>query len=78
MDSSVSSIKVNAGSIDSKASVSGSGTVNLSQANTQVSIEVRAENGTTRKYVINVVKKNGGGGSSNKSNTDSNVLIGPS
>ena len=78
VDSSVSSIKVNAGSIDSKASVSGSGTVNLSQANTQVSIEVRAENGTTRKYVINVVKKNGGGGSSNKSNTDSNVLIGPS
>ena len=78
VDSSVSSINVNAGSIDSKASVSGSGTVNLSQANTQVSIEVRAENGTTRKYVINVVKKNGGGGSSNKSNTDSNVLIGPS
>ena len=78
VDSSVSSIKVNAGSIDSKASVSGSGTVNLSQANTQVSIEVRAENGTIRKYVINVVKKNGGGGSSNKSNTDSNVLIGPS
>ena len=78
VDSSVSSIKVNAGSIDSKASVSGSGTVNLSQANTQVSIEVRAENGTTRKYVINVVKKNDGGGSSNKSNTDSNVLIGPS
>ena len=78
VDSSVSSIKVNAGSIDSKASVSGSGTVNLSQANTQVSIEVRAENGTTRKYVINVVKKNGGGGSSNNPNTDSNVLIGPS
>lgn len=78
VDSSVSSIKVNAGSMDSKASVSGTGTINLSQANTQVSIEVRAENGTTRKYVINIVKKNGGGNSSNNSNTDSNVLIGPS
>jgi putative uncharacterized protein (fragment) len=78
VDSSVSSIKVNAGSVDSKASVSGTGTINLSQANTQVSIEVRAENGTTRKYVINIVKKNGGGNSSNNSNTDSNVLIGPS
>ena len=78
VDSSVSSVKVNAGSMDSKASVSGTGTINLSQANTQVSIEVRAENGTTRKYVINIVKKNGGGNSSNNSNTDSNVLIGPS
>lgn len=78
IDSSVSSVKVNAGSVDSKASVSGTGTINLSQANTQVSIEVRAENGTTRKYVINIVKKNGGGNSSNNSNTDSNVLIGPS
>ena len=78
VDSSVSSVKVNAGSVDSKASVSGTGTINLSQANTQVSIEVRAENGTTRKYVINIVKKNGGGNSSNNSDTDSNVLIGPS
>ena len=78
VDSSVSSVKVNAGSVDSKASVSGTGTINLSQANTQVSIEVRAENGTSRKYVINIVKKNGGGNSSNNSNTDSNVLIGPS
>lgn len=78
VDSSVSNVKVNAGSMDSKASVSGTGTINLSQANTQVSIEVRAENGTTRKYVINIVKKNGGGNSSNNSNTDSNVLIGPS
>lgn len=78
VDSSVSSVKVNAGSMDSKASVSGTGTINLSQANTQVSIEVRAENGTTRKYIINIVKKNGGGNSSNSSNTDSNVLIGPS
>ncbi len=78
VDSSVSSVKVNAGSMDSKASVSGTGTINLSQANTQVSIEVRAENGTTRKYVINIVKKNGGGNSSNNSDTDSNVLIGPS
>ena len=78
VDSSVSSVKVNAGSMDSKASVSGTGTINLSQANTQVSIEVRAENGTTRKYIINIVKKNGGGNSSNNSNTDSNVLIGPS
>lgn len=78
VDSSVSSVKVNAGSVDSKASVSGTGTINLSQANTQVSIEVRAENGTTRKYVINIVKKNGGGNLSNNSDTDSNVLIGPS
>ena len=78
VDLSVSSVKVNAGSVDSKASVSGTGTINLSQANTQVSIEVRAENGTTRKYVINIVKKNGGGNSSNNSDTDSNVLIGPS
>ena len=52
--------------------------INLSQDNTQVSIEVMDENGTTRKYVINIVKKNGGGNSSNNSNTDSNVLIGPS
>jgi putative uncharacterized protein (fragment) len=77
VDQSVSGINVSASGMDSKASVSGTGNIDLTQTNTQVTVSVRAENGSVRKYVINVVKKNGGGSQKN-SNTDSSVSIGSS
>lgn len=56
--SDVTSIDVSAILEDSKATiVSGTGTKQLVEGNNAVSIVVRAENGTTKTYNINVVKK---------------------
>lgn len=52
---SVGQISVKAGTIDSKASVSGTGTISLQSGNNTVSIEVKAENGSVRTYRLNVV-----------------------
>ena len=47
---SVGQISVKAGTIDSKASVSGTGTISLQSGNNTISIEVKAENGSVRTY----------------------------
>lgn len=54
---SVGQISVKAGTIDSKASVSGTGTISLQSGNNTVSIEVKAENGSVRTYRLNVVRQ---------------------
>jgi len=56
---SVSQIAVKASVIDSKASVSGTGTVNLQSGNNTIQVEVKAENGSVRTYRLNVVRQAG-------------------
>lgn len=53
-------IKVNATKNDSKASVSGAGTISLTEGINNVSIVVRAENGSERTYklTVNVIDEN--------------------
>lgn len=60
VDSSVSSVTISASAIDSKASVSGTGTVNLQSGNNDITIAVKAENGQVRDYVIHVVRQDNG------------------
>lgn len=57
---SVSQITVNATAIQSAASISGSGTIQLQEGNNDIRISVTAENGTVREYVIRVVRRDGG------------------
>lgn len=60
VDPSVSSVTISAAAIDSKASVSGTGTVNLQSGNNDITIAVKAENGHVRNYVIHVVRQDNG------------------
>lgn len=67
VNTSVSSIQVNAAAADSKASVSGAGSVPLNGSTTDIAITVTAENGSARTYTIHVVKQDGGPVSSGSS-----------
>ena len=60
VDHSVSNVTVSASAIDSKASVRGNGNVSLSSGINDISVVVRAENGTERTYTIHVVRQSGG------------------
>lgn len=57
---SVNQLQINASAADSKASVSGTGTVAIPNAQTDLTVRVRAENGTERTYTIHVVRQEGG------------------
>ena len=67
VNTSVSSIQVNAAAADSKASVSGAGSSPLNGSTTDIAITVTAENGSARTYTIHVVKQDGGPVSSGSS-----------
>ena len=67
VNTSVSSIQVNAAVADSKASVSGAGSIPLNGSTTDIAITVTAENGSARTYTIHVVKQDGGPVSSGSS-----------
>ncbi len=54
---SVDRIEVKASAYDSKASISGTGVVDLQSGNNTISVEVKAENGTVRTYKLNVVRQ---------------------
>ena len=54
---SVDQISVNAAAIDSKATVTGTGTVTLQSGNNTIQVEVKAENGSVRTYRLNVVRQ---------------------
>lgn len=56
--SGVSSLNVRATALDSTASVTGTGTVTLPEGNTDITIQVKAQNGTVSYYVIHVVRQN--------------------
>lgn len=60
VDPSVASVTVSATAIDSKASVSGTGTVDLQSGTNEITIVVKAENGNVRNYVLHVVRQSGG------------------
>lgn len=60
VDPSVGSVQISANTIDSGATVSGAGTVQLSGDNTTANVVVTAGNGDTRTYTINIVKQEGG------------------
>ena len=61
VDSSVSSVNIRATAIDSKATVSGAGTISLGSGTTIVKIVVKAESGDTRTYQVSIAKGNGNG-----------------
>ena len=67
VNTSVSSIQVNAAAADSKASVSGAGSIPLNGSTTDIAITVTAENGSARTYTVHVVKQDGGPVSSGSS-----------
>lgn len=60
VDESVSSVTVQASVLDSTASVSGTGTVSLQSGINEIRVNVTAQNGTVREYVIHVVRQTGG------------------
>ena len=61
VDSSVSSVNIRATAIDSKAAVSGAGSISLGSGTTIVKIQVKAENGDVRTYQVSIAKGNGNG-----------------
>lgn len=82
VDHSVSNVTVSASAIDSKASVRGNGNVSVSSGINDISVVVRAENGTERTYTIHVVRQaggptyNGGIGSGVSGGNSSGVTVG--
>lgn len=60
VDTSVSQVTINATAIDSTASISGVGTVNLQGGGNDITIAVTAQNGSVRNYVIHVVRQQNG------------------
>ena len=82
VDHSVTNVTVSASAIDSKASVRGNGNVSLSSGINDISVVVRAENGTERTYTIHVVRQaggptyNGGIGSGVSNGGSSSVTVG--
>ena len=85
VDSSVSSVNIRATAIDTKASVSGAGTINLGGGTTIVKIVVKAENGDIRTYQVSIAKGNGNGSTtvvspstgSSAGSTGSGSTVGP-
>ncbi len=90
VDSSVSTVNIRTTAIDSKATVSGAGTISLGSGTTIVKIEVKAENGDVRTYQVSIAKGNGNGstivvspstgnstGSSTSGSTTTGSTVGP-
>lgn len=60
VDPSVASVTVAAAAIDSKAAVSGAGSVDLQSGINDITVSVKAENGSVRNYIIHVVRQSNG------------------
>lgn len=60
VDHSISSVNIFANVIDSNATVSGSGTIQLQSGNNDITVSVKAQNGNMREYIIHVVRQNDG------------------
>ena len=82
VDHSVSNVTVSESAIDSKALVRGNGNGSFSSGINDISVVVRAENGTERTYTIHVVRQaggptyNGGIGSGVSGGNSSGVTVG--
>ncbi len=57
---SVSYVSVYANALDPKASINGTGSVQLTDGTTDITVQVTAQNGTVRNYTIHVVRQGGG------------------
>ena len=55
--SGVNSVTINAETVNSNASISGTGYVSLTSDNTKHDITVKAQNGDTRTYTINIIRE---------------------
>lgn len=60
VDPSVASVTVAASAIDSKATIAGTGTVDLQSGVNEITVTVKAANGNLRNYVLHVVRQSGG------------------
>ena len=60
VDSSVSQVQVSAAAADQTAEVSGAGAISLASGGNDITVSVKAQNGSVRNYVIHVVKQEGG------------------
>ncbi len=60
VDTSVTSIQINASTADANASVAGTGNVELTGNSNDIAITVTAQNGSTRTYNIHIVRQSGG------------------
>ncbi len=87
VDTSVTSVNVQATAIDSGASISGAGVIEL-QDSTQIAVVVTAANGSQRTYMIYVVRQAGGstysgdaststGSSTSSESTTTSPVVGP-
>lgn len=53
---SVSSVKITASTVNSNASISGTGTVSLNKGKNTIKLTVTAQNGNKRVYTISIVR----------------------
>ena len=60
VDESVTSVTVQASALDSTASVSGTGTISLQSGTNEIRVNVTAQNGAVREYIIHVVRQAAG------------------
>ncbi len=65
---SVESINLSASTVNSKATISGTGTINLALGTNRVTITVKAQNGNIRTYTLTVVR-----GTASDTTTDSSI-----
>ncbi len=57
--SSVTSIYVRAAALDSTATITGTGNIQLQSGNTDITVQIKAQNGTICQYIIHVIRQNG-------------------
>ena len=67
VDSNVKSVNITAETVNSSAHIDGTGTIELSSGQNKKEIIVTAQNGSQRKYTINIIKEQ-----NNELNTDDN------
>lgn len=65
---SVESINLSASTVNSKATISGTGTINLALGTNRVTVTVKAQNGNIRTYTLTVVR-----GTASDTTTDSSI-----
>ncbi|MCI8950907.1 MAG: SH3 domain-containing protein [Lachnospiraceae bacterium] len=75
VDPSVTSVMLRATAVDSTAQISGTGTINLTGAVTDIKIMVTAQDGTVREYTIRISQK--GGSSQTQGTGTGNTNNGP-
>ncbi len=68
--SSVTSIYVRAAALDSTATITGTGNIQLQTGNTDITVQIKAQNGTVCQYIIHVIRQNG-------SSSQTGGIIGP-